>query len=806
MIRLVNTKAIITMLKNYFKTAWRNLMQRKVYSALNIVGLATGMAVALLIGLWAYFQFSYDRFLPDYQQVYQAEFRLTRDGEVTTQQAMTLVLADILKKDIPEIKYVAHSDWMGSHGLVVGDKKLYLKGGMVGGDFLKIFQYPLIRGSNEEVLHDPYSIVLTQSTARSLFGDEDPINKMVRIDNAHDLKVTGVLKDVPGNSTLQFTYLVPFSYKVQNTAWVKQASTTWENNSFQTFVALQPGVTYAQVEPKLKKIIKQYKPDWDKEIHAEVFMHPLKDWHLYDDFKNGYVSGGYIDYVRMFSIIGVLVLLIACINFINLSTARSEKRAKEVGIRKTVGSQRRDLVFQFLIESLVITLLAFLLSLLFVQLALPAFNTLTGSTISIPYSSVVFWLVMLSYVLITGLLAGSRPAFYFSSFQPVKVLKGGASAGRSATLPRKILVVFQFSCSIALIISTIIVYQQIQYVKDRPSGYDANRLMMTDVSADLGRNYTVLRDDLLRSGMVTRVTNASSAATGINSWNGVDTWQGMLPNETLTMATIWVGDDYFRTLGMQLKEGRDFSGDLGTDSLSVIVNEAAVKRLRFKDALNQEITWHDKQQRIRVIGVVKDALMLSPFNPATPTFFIYQPSAALSIMYKLSPAVKTQDAIEKISVIFNKYNPAYPYLYEFADESYAEKFKLETLISKLAGIFAGLAIFISCIGLFALAAYTAEQRTKEIGVRKVLGASVAQLWLMLSKDFIGLVLISCVIASPVAYYFLHDWLQHYNYRIHIGPGVFIVSAMVAIAISIMTISFRAVRAALMNPVSSLRSE
>jgi putative ABC transport system permease protein len=649
--------------------------------------------------------------------------------------------------------------------------------------------------------------VITESTAKGLFGNEDPINKTVSLDNTHDLKVTGLLKDIPGNSTLQFNFIVPFTYYLQNNDWVKRAAIAWDNNSFQIFVSLQPNVSYEETEPQLKEIAKKYVPDAYKRYRSEVFMQPMKEWHLYTDYKNGIASAGLIDYVKMFSIIGLLVLLIACVNFMNLSTARSEKRAREVGIRKAIGSKRIDLVFQFLIESVVITSFAFILSLLFVQLALPAFNTLTKIPISIPFFNGIFWSIMISYVLFTGLLAGGRPAFYLSSFKPVKVLKGTIYIGKGSTLPRKALVVMQFSCSIALIIITIIVFQQIQYAKARPKGYDANRLMMTDISTDLNRNYGALKNDLLRSGFITSVTKASSPVTDIWSNNNINDWQGKGPDETLSLATIAVSDaDYFKTLGMQIKEGRNFTGNLATDSLSMIINEAAAKRMRFKEALNQSIDWGQTTQRARVIGVVGNALMTSPFSPAVPTYFMLSPDKASTIMYRLSASVNTFDAITNLTHIFNKYNPSYPYLYHFADESYASKFDLETLIGKLAGLFAGLAIFISCLGLFGLAAYIAEQRNKEIGIRKVLGASVSQVWFLLSKDFMGLVLISCLIASPVAFYFLQNWLQKYEYRISFGPWVFIISAFTAMLVTIFTISFQAIKAALANPVKSLKAE
>src|SRR6201996_8609978 len=495
------------MIKNYLKIAWRNMLKNKVYSALNIVGLAAGMAVALLIGLWVFNQYSYDKFLPNYKQLYQVEINFTdpHEGE-HTQQAVSLPIADVLRKNYPEVKYVAESDWMGQHGLLVGNKKLYMNGAAIGSDFLKMFQYPLVKGNRNSVFKDAYSIVLTESTAKALFGNADPMDKTIRIDNQHDVKVTGVFKDIPATASLKFGCLQPFSFKQLYEGWMKNAAQEWTNNSFEAFVELQPGVTQQQISPKIKDLLIKYHPEY-KSSKCEVILQPIKDQHLYSDYENGKVAGGFIDYVRMFSIIGALVLLIACINFVNLSTARSEKRAREVGVRKAIGSQRKDLIFQFLTESILITFLAFLLSVLIVQLVLPSFNTLIGSSINIPYANPVFWTFMILYVLLTGLLAGSRPAFYLSSFNPVKVLKGAIQVGKAASLPRKVLVVLQFSCSIALIISTVIIYQQIQYAKSRPTGYSADRMMMTDMSGDLETHYQALRNDLLASGYVENVAS-----------------------------------------------------------------------------------------------------------------------------------------------------------------------------------------------------------------------------------------------------------------------------------------------------------
>ncbi len=784
------------MFKNHFKTAWRSLVKNKAYSALNILGLATGMAVALLIGLWVYYQYSYDKFLPDYKQLYQVRRNFYGNGDTITYGGTSLKLVNALRSQVPEIQYVAETDGFGMHGLMAGDKKFYIEGGQVGGDFLKMFQYNLLEGNITDALSNPYSIVLTESTAKALFGKADALNKTVRFDNKNDLKVTGVLKDIPSKSTLQFSYLVPFSYLESTDAFVKQARTAgfgWTN--FKTFVKLKPGISYAQVAPKIKDLEKT-ETDNSMSMATNIIINPVENWHLYDKFEKGQAVGGFIEYVNIFTIIGILVLLIACINFINLTTARSEKRAKEVGVRKAIGSTKNHLIFQFLTESVLLTFVAFILSLLFVQLALPVFNTLTDDVIKIPYTNYIFWLITLCCVLVTGLAAGSRPAFYLSSFEAVKVLKGKIYIGKAAALPRQVLVVLQFSCSIALIICTYIIYQQVQYAKDRPSGYDKNRLMITDMNEDLGSNYISIKDELIKKGIAEAVTTASASVTTSGNHRDVDDWPGKRPGESVDMGVISVYDNYFKTLGMTMKEGRDFNGN--SDTLNVIFNEAAVKLLRLQNPLNQTITWIDT--KLRIIGIVKNALMASPFAPADPTIFLYDPHPQNVIMYRLSPAIKTQDAITRLTSVFNKYNPAYPYTYTFADDSYAAKFKQEVLIGKLAGLFAALAIFISCLGLFGLTAYIAEQRRKEIGIRKVLGASVSQVWLLLSKDFIVLVLISCVIASPVAFYYMQDWLQQYNYRITISSLVFIMAGITAIVITVITISFQAIKAAIGNPV------
>ena len=795
------------MFRNYLKIAWRNMLHSKVYSALNIVGLAAGMAVALLIGLWVSEQYSYDRFLPNYTNLYQVRFNFTdpHDGE-HTQPAVCLPLAEVLRSTVPGIKRVAETGWVGfsMRNLKVGDKKLLIHSGDVSPEFIKIFQYPFVKGDRNTALKDVYSIIIDESTAKALFGNADPMYKTVRIDNQHDVKVTGVFKDIPATASLKFSCLQPFSYKRLTEAWMKDAYSQWGNNSFEMFVELQSGVTYEQIGPKIKDLLIKYQPDY-KNAKGEVILQPIKDQHLYSDYKNGKVAGGLIDYVHMFSLIGALVLLIACINFMNLSTARSEKRAREVGVRKAIGSQRSDLIWQFLTESSMITFAAFLFSILLVQVFLGPFNSLTGSTIHIPYGSLIFWVIMIGYVALTGLLAGSRPAFYLSSFSPVKVLKGTIQVGKAASLPRKILVVAQFSCSVALIISTVIIYQQIQYVKSRPVGYNRDRLVSTFMSDDLTHGYDALKNDLLASRMVESVTKASSPLTDTYWHTGIDKWPGQNAGEQgINVAGVTVTDNYFKTVGMKLVEGRDFSSDWASDTTNVIVNETAAKRMGLKEPVNQLIDYAGLKKQ-RIIGVVQDALMDSPYTPAEPTVFNHGRDPNVMI-YRLSSGINPHAAMEKIGKIFDKYNPAYPFDYVFVDNAYDQKFNFESLIGKLAGIFAALAIFISCLGLFGLAAYVAEQRTKEIGIRKVLGASITNVWMLLSKDFVALVTISCVIASPMALYFLVPWLKKYPYHIGIGPGVFLVSAAAALIITLLTISFQAIKAALANPVRSLRSE
>jgi len=793
------------MLIIFFKTAWRNIARDKVYSLLNLLGLATGMAVALLIGLWVHYQLSYDRWMPGYDRAYQVRFNYSDNGVLRNQAQVCLPLGDALKKDVPEVEHVAQAFDIGQQVMVVKDKRIYGDVQFVGEDYLRVFPFPLLGGDAATALKGSGpSVVITASVARSLFGKEDALSKTIRF-GSDLLKVTAVVKDLPRNSSFHFDYLLPFSDFAHDPG-IKQALTNWNDAYYQLYLSLRPDADAAAAEAKARQLVRRYAPQSYTTFHREAMFFPLTYWHLYSDFKDGRPQGGLIDYVRMFSIVGILVLLIACINFMNLSTARSERRAREVGVRKVMGSLRGQLIIQFLLESLLMTAMASLLSIALVQTVLPAFNALTGDAIRVPYGNVLFWLILLSLVVLTGLVAGSRPAFFLSSFQPVKVLKASMRIGRAASLPRKVLVTVQFTCGIALIISTIIVYQQIQYARNRPRGYDPDRLIITRAHSD---TYAAFKQEALASGAVSNVTRSADPQTGANLQLAIDNWPGRLPNEPLALAVNAVADsDYFRTLGIGFVTGNNFKGDEGADTGSVILNETAVRRMRLKQPLNQYLycSFHGAAHRLRIVGVVKDALTQNPFAAAEPGMFLYQPGWSWQYTMRLAPTVSTSTALAKLKPICEKYGPDYPFAYAFVDETYASKFTTEMLIGRLAGIFAALAIFISCLGLFGLTAYMAEQRTREIGIRKVLGASVPEVLLLLSRDFILLVGISCLIAAPVAWYFLHQWLTGYYYRITISPLVFVAAAVAALIITAITVSFQSVKAALKNPVSSLRSE
>lgn len=795
------------MIRNYLKIAWRNLRKNKIYSAINIAGLASGMAVAMIIGLWIYDEVSANRHFKNYDTLYQVMMHQTFDGVRGSQQALPFPLGEELKNKYPDFKGVAMCDWGRPHSLVYRDKKINKQGHFIGEDAVEMFSLKILDG-DKNPLHDPYSIVLTNETARILFANENAIGKIVKLDNQTDLKVTAVVDKQPKNSSLDFDYLIPFKLQESIYSWVKlYHKTNWANNSWQVFVQLNDHADPAMVNAKVKNAVISHFSDENtlKHIMPEVFVHPMSKWRLYNTFENGKNTGGFIKYIRMFGILGIIVLLIACVNFMNLSTARSDKRAKEVGVRKAVGSGRNRLVGQFLSESMLISALAFLFALGIVVIALPYFNKLTDKAMSLKIGDPLFWIIMISFTILTGLLAGSYPAFYLSSFNPVRVLKGNFKAGRTSSLPRKILVVLQFASSVVVMIGTIVINQQIQFGKNRPIGFNNKGLISVDWSDDIGKNLEAIRQELLTSGAATSVCQSNSPPSRLWSNNNGWEWKNSQPIEkkSVVFSTITTTYDYTKTLGIKMLEGRDFSRDFA-DSDGVVLNQAAVKRMRLQNPVGERLKWNDRP--MVVLGVIPDIQMESPFREVSPLTIVFNKDWVSCLNIRINPKMSASKAIALMKPVFDKYNPAFPFEYKFADEEYAKKFDYEELVGNLAAIIAILAIFISCLGLFGLASFTAEQRVKEIGVRKVLGASVLNLWQLLSKDFVILVLISCTVAIPLAWYYMNDWLKSYQYKTSIGIGIFVLVVAMAISITLITVSFQAIKAAIANPVKSLRTE
>ncbi len=794
------------MIKNYFKIAWRNLVKSKGYSAINIGGLAVGMAVAMLIGLWVYDELSFDKYHKNYDRIAQVMQHANFNGKVQSQVANPAAMGpEIKNKYGSDFEHVLQASWVGGHLLSLGDKHISKVGIFFEPGAPDMLSLEMIRGTRAG-LKDPYSILLSASTAEAIFGKDDPINKTLKFDRSYDVKVTGVYKDLPDNTTFrEIKIMMPWELWLIQNPWVKEMKDPWDANFSQTFVQIAANADMDKVSAKIKNVKLDNIPEEEKRYKWAAFLQPMSKWNLYNEFKNGINTGGNIRYVWLFGIIGVFVLILACINFMNLATARSEKRAKEVGIRKTVGSMRWQLIKQFFAESYLVVLLAFVLSVILVSLFLPLFNEVAGKKIEIPWSSPVLWLASLAFILITGLLAGSYPALYLSSFQPLKVLKGTFRVGKFASVPRKILVVTQFTVSVMLIIGTIIVYQQIQHAKNRPIGYTRNGLINLSMEKEIGEHYEAVRTELKSSGAIEEMAASNSPLTGVWNTNGGFDWEGKDPNLAVDFPNSRVTYEFGKTANWKIKEGRDFSRDFATDSMAFVINESAAKFLGFKEPVGKILKWNDRP--FTIIGVVNDIMQESPFYPVRPSLYhIGKYEDMYNLIVKLNPRQNAGPSLSKIEQVLKKFTPTVPFDYKFVDEEFGNKFRAEERIGKLSSYFAILAVLISCLGLFGMASFVAEQRTKEIGIRKVLGASIVNLWRLLSTEFVILVILSCVIATPIAWYYLHNWLANYDYRIEIKWQVFVLAALAALMITLLTVSFQAIKAAITNPVKSLRTE
>lgn len=801
-----------SMFKNNLKIGYRNLLRKKGYSAINIIGLAVGMAVAMIIGLWVQDELSFDQYHENHSRIAQVMEHQSFNGNINTQAALPIPLkAELLSKYGEDFESAILAFWRQSLIISHNDINITAEGNFMGSDVIEMFSIRMLKGGTDALL-EPGSIIISETLSNNIFKDSDPIGQLIKIDNELNVMVTGVYKDLPKNSTFHGQlWIAPWKLWETSQEWVRNSanSSDWSNNSFQIYVKIAKHAEMAAISEKIKQAKFNNVNEGQKAQNPSLFLHPMDDWHLRSVWENGVQKGGMIQFVVLFGIIGVLVLILGCINFMNLSTAQSERRSKEVGIRKAIGSVRGQLIKQFLTESFLVVMLSFIVSLFMVLLIIPSFNNLVDKDLFIPFSNIYFWGITFGFILITALLAGSYPALYLSSFRPIVVLKGTFKAAGSALLFRKILVVFQFTTSIALIIGTIVVQQQIQHTKDRPMGYEVDGTIMTwSNSTGFKGKFDLLRNELKSRDAIVEMSESSSPLTMIFSRLNSLSWEGMPPDYIPNFGRVTVTPEYGQTVGWEIASGRDFSRALISDTTAVIINQKAAEEMGMTDPIGEIIKWgSDEHARdFQVIGVINNMLVDSPFDEARPTIFNMSKMDMNCMTLKLNPDKSTASSLQIIKDVFNKHIPSVPFDYRFTDQEHGMKFAAEEKIGKLSGIFAVLAILISCMGIFGMASFVSEQRTKEIGVRKVLGSSVFGIWRMLATGFVILVGISFLIAIPIAFFTLSDWLEGFEYKTDIHWSIFVMAGLGAFLITIITVSYHAINSALTNPLKSLRSE
>jgi ABC-type antimicrobial peptide transport system permease subunit len=790
------------MIKNYLKTAWRNLWKNKAFSAINILGLALGLACSLLILLWVQNENDMDAFHANDKQLYRiyerAYFGKKVDGGYGTQA----VLGDELKKVIPDVQYATGFAWNQDHTFQVGDKVLKLNGTYAGADYFKMFSYPLLQGSAQSALNSPVSIAISKKMAQSLFGSPElAIGKAVKYENTKNFTVSAVFDDLHANSSVKFDFLINWDTFLDENGWAKN----WGNIGPLTYIMLTKNANPALVKNKLTHFLDNYNKNQKKGVFTvETDMQRYSEGYLHGNFTHGKIDGGRIGYVHLFSIIALFILLIACINFMNLTTAGSVKRAREIGVRKVVGAVRSVLIRQFIGESLLLTSLAVVAALLLVTVFLPLFNTITNKQIELPFNLASFWVKLVVITIITGLISGSYPALFLSSFKPVKVLKGSIKLGLGAAIFRKGLVVFQFVLSAVLIISTIIISKQMNFIQDQNLGYDRENLVYVPLDGDLALKYDVFKTEALKMPGIKQITRISDLPTNIENGTGGVDWDGKDPNSNTQFTETSVGYDFVRTMKLKVLQGRDYSRDFATDSTGYLINEAALKHIGYIDPVGKRLTFWGKKGTI--IGVLKDFHFNSLQEAIKPLVIrLTEKDTYGNALIRTQPG-KTKEALVSLQMLCKQLNPNFQFSYYFSDDEYQKLYNNEQVISKLSGVFASLAIIISCLGLLGLAIFTAGQRVKEIGIRKVLGAGIGSLFVLLSSEFLALVVIALLIASPLAWYFMNKWLQHYAYHTKIEWGIFMLAGLISIAITLLTISFQTLKASLINPIKSLRSE
>jgi putative ABC transport system permease protein len=801
------------MLKNYFTIGWRSLTKTKGYSSLNIAGLALGVTTALLIGLWIFDELSFNKHYDNYDKIAAVLQHNTVNGETDTWGSQSYQLGSALKTNYSNyFDHIVTSSFPYNSILALDDKAFNVTGCYMDEQAPELLSLPMLEGTRTS-FDNATTILISSSVAKRFFAESEAIGKILKIDNGRELKVTGVYEDLKSTDSFkgELGFIAPLDILAGGGTGMFSAGGTyigWGNNWLQVFVTLADNVTINQASLAIKDVkANNILPnDFGAKFKPELFLYPMAKWRLYSDFENGENVGGRIQYVWMFGSIGAFVLLLACINFMNLSTARSQKRAKEVGVRKVIGSQRGQLVWQFTIESFILVILAFILGIVLAILNLTWFNAVAEKSIIIPWFNSAFWFIILGSVLIITLVSSSYPAIFLSGYKPIKALKGTYKLGKGAALPRQVLVIVQFTVSITLIIGTTVVYQQIQFAKDRPLGYNLNGLMNIPIKTEeVRKNFERFRNELVAGNIITDVSASETSVTSIWPSDGGYEWEGKDPDMEPHIYRGAVSHDFGKTVGWNIIDGRDFSKDIASDSSAMILNQAAVDYMNLTDPVGQMIKSYGKDYK--VIGIVENMLSQSAYSPSNQTAFIIASEGRLNLIHaKINSGISASEAIDELNKVFKKYNTSTPFEYSFADDEFAEKYAFEEQVATLVGIFTTLAIFISCLGLFGLASFMAEQRAKEIGIRKVIGASVFKLWKLMSKDFVILVFISAFIAIPLGYYFMEGWLNDYQYRTALSWWIFGLAGAGALVVTLATVSYQSIKAALANPVKSLKAD
>ncbi len=784
------------MFRNYLKTAFRNLIRHKAFSIINLLGLTVGLSTFLFIALWIKDEVTYDRFNKNIDQLYEVFENQTYSADkIYTFAATPGPMAEGLQSEFPEVEVAARANWGGRELFSYKDKNFYGQGKYADSTLLTMFTFDWIEGDPSHPMPDISSVVLNESLAKKLFGNEPALGRIIRFRNRNDLTVTGVYKDLPSNSTLQCDFVAPFKYYEDDSPWLKN----WGNNGIMTFVKLRPGADYQAFNKKIADYIKTK----NKDSNVTLFLHPYKDLRLYSNFEKGKQAGGRITYVKAFAVIAIFILIIACINFMNLTTARSAMRFKEIGVRKVVGARRLSLVYQFLSESFLITLIAMVFSAFIVRLFLPYFNELTSKKIHIDFLNPPFWIGFLIILIVTGFLSGSYPSFFLSAFRPSSVLKGTSGSSLSGQGLRKLLVVIQFSLSVILIVSALVIYRQIRYILDKDLGFDKDNVIYFYQNEGIKNNFNAFRNEALSQPFITGVGRGTQIPYQTGSSSSGLNWDGKKDDDNILFQIYQTDFDMIKVMGFDLLEGRNFSREYATDSDNFIVNEEAARRMRFENPVghNMELWGHKGQ----IIGEVKDFNNTSLYSPIEPLIFMLAPDNTYITFIRIQPG-KSKEAIAYLQNLTKKYDPAFPFEYLFLDKSYADNYKTEMTLGKLANYFTGIAIFIACLGLFGLASFSVERRTKEISVRKVFGASIARLVVMLCRDFAWLILISLLIGGISGWYLMHKFLLMYAYHTELTYVVFTITVLVVMGLALTTVGYQSLKASMANPAKSLRTE